>query len=102
MFAYDGQTVIADYNGSGVIQANYVTPFLDENLLISRSTGTYYYMQDGLGSVVQLINTSEMTQNSYDYNAFGEILSETENVQNRYKFTGREWDSESGSLHYRM
>lgn len=100
-YILDGSNVIADYNGSDVLQAEYVTPLLDENLIISRSSSTYYYMQDGLGSARNLINSSEVTQNTYDYYAFGESLSWTQNVTNRYTYTGREWDTESRRYYYR-
>ncbi|MBI4835364.1 MAG: hypothetical protein HY811_11195 [Planctomycetes bacterium] len=100
-YTYDGMNIIADYDGSNALTAQYITPFLDQNLTISRSGSTYYYMHDGLGSVRNLINTSEVVQNTYDYYAFGEILSQTENVPQRYKFTAREWDSESQLYDYR-
>ncbi|MBI4835503.1 MAG: IPT/TIG domain-containing protein [Planctomycetes bacterium] len=100
-YMYDGHNIIADYDGSNNLTAQYVTPFLDQNLTISRSGSTYYYMHDGLGSVRNLINTSEIVVNSYDYTAFGETLSATEGVQNRYQFAGREKDSENGSYHSR-
>lgn len=100
-YILDGANIIVDYDSSNNVSATYVTPFLDQNLCISTSAATYYYMQDGLGSVRNLIDSSENTQNTYDYYAFGEQLSATENVANRYKFTSREWDSESTNYYYR-
>src|SRR3989339_207403 len=103
-FVYDGANIIADYSlVSGIwnLASTYLTPFLDQNLLVSRDGSTYYFQADGLGSVRNLLDATQSVRNSYDYTAFGETLTQTENMQNRYKFTSREWDSESSTYHYR-
>jgi RHS repeat-associated protein len=100
-YILDGVNVILDLDGSNNVVASYVTPFLDQNLLTIKNSNTYYYLQDGLGSVRNLIDAGQTMQSSYDYYAFGEILSQVEGVSNRYKFTGREWDPESQSYFYR-
>jgi len=94
--------VIADYDGDDVLVATYVTPGLDANLSVTRSGSTYYYLKDGLGSIRNLVDSNETTQNMYDYYAFGKALGDwTENVTNRYTYTAREWDQESGQYYYR-
>jgi len=50
-FVYDGSNCVAEYDGSNTLQASYITPGLDQNLTIKRSGSTYYYHQDGLGSI---------------------------------------------------
>ena len=101
-YFYDGVNIIADYNTAGALQATYVTPFLDQNLTKNIGANKYYYLQDGLGSVRNILDINQAVKNSYDYSAFGETLSETEPVPNRYKFTGREWDKESQTYYYRI
>jgi RHS repeat-associated protein len=97
---YDGADCVGEDNGTNTRW--YITPGLDENLLVYNGSADFFYTQDGLGSVLELINTSQQTRNSYDYEAFGSFYgTPTENVVNRYTFTGREWDSESQSYHYR-
>lgn len=97
----DGANVILDLDGSNNVSATYITPFLDQNLLVTKNSNTYYYLQDGLGSTRNVVDSTQTTQNSYDYYAFGETLSETENISNRYKYTSREWDNESSYFYYR-
>ena len=70
-FIYDGDDVVASYAGNGTLNATYLTPGLDANLSVKRGGNTYYYMQDGLGSVRNLVDSNETTQNTYDYRAFG-------------------------------
>ncbi|MEW6025781.1 MAG: RHS repeat-associated core domain-containing protein [Planctomycetota bacterium] len=60
-----------------------------------------HYIQDGLGSIRNLVSSAQSVVNSYDYCGFGESLSASEQVSNRYRFTGREWDNESSTYHYR-
>ncbi|MBI4712082.1 MAG: hypothetical protein HY762_02065 [Planctomycetes bacterium] len=101
-YVYDGSNIVADYNV--VVTATYVTPFLDENLLVTRYfpiQANYYYTHDGLGSVRNLLDSAGAVQNTYDYTGFGEALNWVENVVNRYTYTGREHDSESGLDDYR-
>ena len=98
---HDGADCIASYDGSDAYQKGYVTPFLDENLLVSRTAGSSYYFQDGLGSVMNLNDSSEITQNTYEYTAFGESVSVSETFYNSFRYAGRSWDSESESYQNR-
>jgi len=107
-YFYDGADVIADYDLFGRrCKASYLTPFLDENLLVDRyfrfrRAGRYWYTQDGLGSVRQLISDSESVLNSYAYTAWGVPLQWHERVSNRYTYTGREYNPETLFYHYRI
>jgi len=103
-YLYDGQNVVGDYDGdnSNALLASYLTPFLDENLLTCASASTYYYLHDGLGSVRNIVDSTQSVVNRYDYNAFGERYETAlEGITNRYQFTGRELDTESGNYYYR-
>ncbi|MEK7309971.1 MAG: RHS repeat-associated core domain-containing protein [Planctomycetota bacterium] len=104
-YILDGVNTIADYDGSNNLKATYVTPFLDQNLLTVQVGDKWYYMHDGLGSVRSIMKGNS-EKKSYDYYAFGEMRDEKTfgNLQgfyNRYKFTSREWDSESANYYYR-
>ena len=101
-YFHDALNVVAEYNGSNQLQRTYVTPGLDNNLTLTASGSTYYYLTDALGSIRQLIDSNEATQNSYDYFAFGKVYgTPTENVTQPFRFTGRAWDSESSLCYYR-
>ena len=101
-FFHDGRDCIADYDGNDTLVATYLTPSLDKNLSQTRSGSTYYYFADGLGSIRNLVDSSQNVQNAYDYYAFGrELGTWTENIANRYTFTAREWDGESQLYYYR-
>ena len=74
-----------------------------------RGTTTSYYHADGLGSVVALTDSTGAIAERYAYdvygtpritNASGTVLSQSA-FGNRYLFTGRELDSETGLYYYR-
>ncbi|MBI4835362.1 MAG: RHS repeat-associated core domain-containing protein [Planctomycetes bacterium] len=99
-FVYDGANVIVDYDSGNNLTAKYVTPGLNHNLLVVTNSATYYYFHDGLGSVTDINDSSQITRNAYSYYAFGASLSTTEQVNNRYRFTGQEYNTENGEYDY--
>jgi len=101
-YFYDDLNCVAEYDENDTFLRSYVTPGLDDNLTIYTSSTVYYYIQDGLGSIRNIIDGSESIQNTYDYFAFGKDYgTPTENITNTFKFTGRRWDSESSQYYYR-
>ncbi len=101
-YFHDLLNVVAEYNGSNQLLRTYVTPGLDMNLTVTASGSTYYYTSDGLGSIRDLLDSSEVAQNTYDYFAFGRAYgTPTENVAQPFRYTGRAWDAESGFYYYR-
>jgi RHS repeat-associated protein len=69
-------------------------------LAMLRGGATHYYGQDGLGSVTSLFATNGTTATSYSYSAFGQT-AQTGSVVNPFRFTGREFDAETGLYYYR-
>jgi RHS repeat-associated protein len=59
----------------------------------SRSDEFKFYQYDGLGSTRGLSNSAGDVTDSYDYEAFGEVLNETGTTDNNYKFTGEQFDA---------
>ena len=97
----DGDNVLASYDSGGTLNAGYLTPGLDANLAMTQGENTYYYMQDGLGSVRTIVDSSENVTNWYDYRAFGVNHGMTENVTSPYHFTAREFETGGVlNLHY--
>jgi RHS repeat-associated protein len=103
-FCYDGDEVIADYNNAGVLQRKYIYgPGIDEPIMMVVVNGgetKYYYHYDGLGSVIALSNNSGNLVEQYNYDVFG-YPNTVSSVGNRFMFTGREYDSETGLYYYR-
>jgi len=76
---------------------------------MTRDGATYYYLADGLGSVVAVTDDQGAFVESYEYDPFGNVsiydgngapLSESA-IGNPYMFTGRRLDEETGLFYYR-
>jgi RHS repeat-associated protein len=101
-FLYDHSIgeIIAEYDGSmtPALQASYIPTGLDSNVSMTRGGTVYYFHSDRLESTWNITGASETVQNTYAYQAFGELYgSPTENVTNTRRFTGAEHNSEDES-----
>jgi len=76
-------------NGTTTVQYSYGHDLLSQN----RNDEFKFYLYDGLGSTRGLSNSEGDVTDSYDYEAFGEVLNETGTTDNNYKFTGEQFDS---------
>jgi RHS repeat-associated protein len=99
-YLYDGLSAIEDMDISANVLARYAQGGgIDEPLSELRSGTISYYEQDGLGSVTALSNSAGALANTYTYNAFGNLSASTGAIVNPFRYTGREFDTET-SLHY--
>jgi RHS repeat-associated protein len=57
---------------------------------------SYYYVFDGLGSVVALISSAGVKSNSYSYDPYGQARAKTEAVANPWQYTGGYLDAATG------
>jgi RHS repeat-associated protein len=64
--------------------------------LRAASGNRYYYLFNGLGSVVGLVNGSGAKVNTYSYDPYGTQLSVTEAVPNPWRFAGGLFDTQTG------
>lgn len=107
-FVYDGQNVLEELDQSGNVLARYThsehdrDELADEPLAQLRSGTTSYYEQDGIDSVTSLTNPAGALANSYTFDAFGKLTASTGTLTNPFRYTGREFDPETGIYQYRM
>jgi len=119
----DGDHCIAEYDGSNNLLRKYIHgPCIDEPRSTSLRAGsfcmlesppsggieaagsyagTYYYHYDALGSVVALSDAAGDTVQVYEYDVYGQPAASDPNHPNRFMFTGREFDAETGLYYYR-
>jgi RHS repeat-associated protein len=59
----------------------------------SIDSGTkYYYLYDGLGSIIGMVNSSGNVVNKYRYDAWGNLTTTTEAVPNPFRYAGGYFD----------
>jgi RHS repeat-associated protein len=108
-FIYDGDQVIAEYDGSGTLIRKFIYgPGIDEPVRMTAGGSDYYYHFDGLGSVTEITNSSGAVVEKYEYDVYGNtvikdgvgnVLTESA-IGNPYGL-GRRLDSETGLYYYR-
>ena len=102
VFAFDGDNLIEETNASGGVVARYSQGLnIDEPLAMLRSGATSYYQADGVGSVTSLSNGAGAVAQNYTYDSFGNVIASSGSVVNNFRYTAREFDTETGLYYYR-
>ncbi len=113
-YLYDGDNIIVEYDNNNNLIAKYVhgqriDEVIRKSVIASGSEAIYYYHYDGLGSVTGITNSSGALVEKYTYDIYGSVIIRDSGnnvlsqsaINNRYMFTGREYDPETGLYYYR-
>jgi len=120
-YVYDGHQVVADLDGNGDITRSYTWgPGIDNLLALTIhppapntenvTPKTYFALKDHLNSVLALADENGNISESYEYDAWGNVLSikdgsgtvlSQSEIGNRYLFQGREYDFTTGLYYFR-
>ncbi len=95
LYEYDKVVLELDQQGNTIGRNVYGI-----NLISREIEGqTAYYMYNGHADVTALINAEGEILSSYYYDAFGNILESTGNVDNPYRYAGYQYDEETGTYY---
>jgi hypothetical protein len=96
-----GYAQVVDELQSGTVARTYSFGLerISETQSISGTSATSFYGYDGHGSVRQLTNSTGAVTDTYDYDAFGNIVNSTGSTPNNYLFAGEQYDP-ALSLYY--
>jgi RHS repeat-associated protein len=103
-FLYDGDKLIAEYNGAGALLRRYVHgPGADEPVAVYEGSalgtaGRRYTLPDERGSVIGLVNASGSPSVINTYDSWG--IPGAGNA-GRFQYTGQAWIPELGMYHYK-
>jgi RHS repeat-associated protein len=97
-FAYDRGNIWADLDGNNnLVTRRFYLDAVDALFAQIGANGVEWYLTDHLGSVRDLLNASGAIIDHLEYDPFGNVTTETvPSAGDRYKFTGREYDTETG------
>ncbi|GBF74333.1 hypothetical protein PA598K_02671 [Paenibacillus sp. 598K] len=93
--------VIAEVNANNQAIAHYVR---GDRLLVKKEVATskdYYYLYNGHGDVIQIIDTSGSIVNKYRYDEWGNVLQRDEGIENSFLYAGQQYDKETGLYYLR-
>ena len=62
---------------------------------------SYYYVNNAHGDVIGLVDNVGTMVNSYQYDAFGNTVEAVENVKNRFRYAGEQFDQVTGQYYLR-
>lgn len=94
--------VVEELSGGAVTrQYTYGTQRISEAQPISGTWTPSFYGYDGGGSVRQLTNAAGTVTDTYDYDAFGNLLNSTGSTPNNYKYRGEQYDADLGLYYLR-
>jgi RHS repeat-associated protein len=88
--------VVAEYDGSGNLQAHYVHG-LGLTSRVDAGNQSAYYQFDAVGNTTELTGAAGAVLNSYAYLPFGEALRATETIANPFKYVGQAGVMSDGS-----
>jgi RHS repeat-associated protein len=94
----DYAQVLEEYTSAGV-QVGYV--YGHDLISQSRSGTKSFYIYDGLGTTKALTNSSGVVTDRYLYDAYGNNLGSSGTTQNKYLYTGEQFDSNLGQYYLR-
>ena len=90
-YLFNGVRVYAKYDDSWSEQARFMiegASYYDQ-LVATRTGGAWYYpLYDALGSARRLINASQSVTDTYSYDAFGNVTSQSGSTYNPYRYVG--------------
>jgi RHS repeat-associated protein len=96
-----GYAQVIDELQSGAVSRTYSLGLerISESQTLNGTWTTSFYGYDGHGSVRQLTNSAGAVTDTYDYDAFGNIVDQTGSTPNNYLFAGEQFDPALG-LYY--
>jgi RHS repeat-associated protein len=105
-YVYDRGNVTMEFNGAGTTPTvRYLYGMqVDQILAQDKGNGNVSWdLMDQLGSVRALVGNDGVLRNRYEYDAFGSLNSSMVGAtdDSRYRYTGREFDAETGLHYYR-
>ncbi len=84
-YIYDGNSVVFETDGSSNPTARTYNP----GISVKDNKGNkFFYLYDGLGSVVNLIDRKGQIIQSYSYDAYGQAFGVIKDLMNNYRFIG--------------
>lgn len=92
--------VVDELQGGSISRTySYGLERISETQTINSTATTSFYGYDGHGSVRQLTNSTGAVTDTYDYDAFGNLINSIGSIPNNYLFAGEQYDPALG-LYY--
>lgn len=102
IFAHDGYNLVEQTDGTGTeTEAISQGDGIDEPLALRQNALINYYEADALGSATSLTNSGGVVSQTLTYDSFGNLTLSSGSLTTPFRYTGREFDNETGLYYYR-
>ena len=95
------QVVEETVNGAPQREYTYGLERIDEYQIVNSAWTASYYGYDGFGTVRQLTNASGAVTDTWEYDAYGNVLNRTGSTPNEMLYRGEQYDSTLGLYYLR-
>lgn len=96
IYAYDAINLVEETNSSGSVVSRFAQgDDVDEALAMLRIGATSFLHSNGVSSVTSLSNSAGSLAQTYAYDSFGMQTASPGSLTNPFRYTGREWDTET-------
>ncbi len=99
-FLFDGDKVVAETDCEGT-NIRYIRGYELISSDCEKARTYYHYASDELGSITHITDEAGNVCNHYEYDAFGDFIVREETVDNRFGFTGEQYDPVAGLYYLR-
>jgi len=95
------QVVEETVNGAPQQEYTYGLQRIDEDQIVNNAWTVSYYGYDGFGTVRQLTNAAGAVTDTWEYDAFGNVLNRTGSTPNEMLYRGEQFDPTLGLYYLR-
>ena len=99
----NGVTTTYKLNENGYVLVENEDDIIYGNTALAKKSDTnyYYYLYNAHGDVTAIVDEAGNVVNTYEYDPWGEIISQEETVSNSLKYAGEYYDEETGLIYLR-
>ncbi len=99
---FEAATDVGTSDSGTLAKTAYTEYIRGDRVLLKKQQGSaklYYYLYNGHGDVIGILNDDGSVANTYDYDPFGNVTEQQEQTDNAFKYAGEYLDADTG-LYY--
>jgi RHS repeat-associated protein len=101
-YVIDGNQIALVFDGAGVQKSRYLYGTgVDQVLAEETGANLLWFLADEQGTIKDVVDNTGTLIDHVSYDSLGRIVNQTNPLDLRFAYTGREWDGESGQYYYR-
>jgi RHS repeat-associated protein len=101
-YVLDRNQIALVFDGSGVQKSRYLYGTQTDQVLAEETGANLrWFLADEQGTIKDVVDNTGAVIDHISYDSYGRIVNQTNPLDLRYAYTGREWDGETGQYYYR-